>query len=51
MTGDQTYTAQFSQTLRSYTITWSIDGTDTTETLAYGATPSHADPTKAADAQ
>ena len=47
VTGDQTYTAQFSETLRSYTITWSIDGVDTTETLAYGATPSHADPTKA----
>ena len=50
VTGDATYTATYSSTVNEYTITWSIDGTDTTETLAYGATPSHADPTKASSA-
>ncbi len=51
VTGDATYTAQFSQTLNTYKITWVIDGESTTETYAYGATPTHADPTKEADAQ
>ena len=51
VTGDATYTAQFSETLNTYTITWVIDGVSTTETYAYGATPTHADPTKPADAQ
>ena len=48
---DITLTAQWK--LNSYTITWkNDDGTliDTT-TVEYGTTPTHADPTKAADAQ
>gem|GEM_PF-2496975 len=51
VTGDATYTAQFEQTVNSYTITWIIDGTTETETYEYGAMPAHADPTKAATAQ
>ncbi|MBR2061995.1 MAG: hypothetical protein IJ969_01630, partial [Anaerotignum sp.] len=31
--------------------TWVIDGVETKETYEYGATPSHADPVKEADAQ
>ncbi len=53
VTGAATYTATFSSTLRSYTITWNNDdGTliDTT-TVAYGTVPTHADPTKADDDQ
>ena len=50
---DETYTATYSETLRSYTITWK-DGNDTTlksESVAYGTTPSYtgATPTKAED--
>ncbi|MBQ9814930.1 MAG: InlB B-repeat-containing protein, partial [Lachnospiraceae bacterium] len=53
VTGDATYTAQFSQTLNSYTITWNVDGTETTETYDYGETPTYKGetPTKEADAQ
>ncbi len=51
VTGDATYTAQFSETVNKYTVTWVIDGAETTETYEYGATPSHEDPEKAADAQ
>ena len=54
-TADAIYTAQFTETLRSYTITW-LDGdgeTLKTETLAYGATPEYSGetPTKAATAE
>ncbi|MBQ3463696.1 MAG: InlB B-repeat-containing protein, partial [Clostridia bacterium] len=45
-----TYTAQFDRVKRKYTITWNIDGAETSEELEYGATPSHANPTKAEDA-
>ncbi|MBQ3520033.1 MAG: InlB B-repeat-containing protein, partial [Clostridia bacterium] len=51
VTGDATYTAQFTSTVNEYTITWVIDGVSTTETYEYGATPTHADPTKDADVQ
>ena len=51
VTGNATYTAQFSETVNTYTVTWIIDGNTETQTYAYGATPVHADPTKAADAQ
>ena len=51
VTGNATYTAQFSSTVNTYTVTWIIDGAETTETYEYGETPAHADPTKAADAQ
>ena len=46
---DVTYTAIFSNTVRSYTITWKDDSgkvIDTT-TVAYGEVPDHAAPTKA----
>lgn len=33
-------------TKNQYTVTWSIDGTNTDEEYYYGATPTHADPTK-----
>ena len=47
VTGDATYTAQFTETVRMYTITWIIDGKEETTDVAYGAMPTHADPTKA----
>ena len=54
VTGDKTYTAQFSRTAKKYTIKWDIDGngtTDDTTTYTYGETPSHANGVKPADAQ
>ena len=53
VTGDMTYTAQFTEKLRSYTITWQDDAGKTidTTTAAYGTVPTHADAAKAADAQ
>lgn len=51
VSGDATYTATFTATLKTYTITWVIDGTSETQTYEYGATPTHADPTKTGDAQ
>jgi len=55
VTGNATYTAQFSQTTNKYTITW-VDGngkTLKTDSVAYGSTPAYsgATPTKTADAQ
>ena len=38
--GDVTYTAQFASVLRSYTVTWIVDGATTTETYKYGEMPS-----------
>ena len=51
--GDVIYTATFSSTVNSYTITWKLDGeTVRTETLEYGAMPNYgADPTKESTAQ
>ena len=55
VTGNQTYTAQFSETLRSYTIQWSINGTiaETDENVEYGTMPQYngATPTKTSTAQ
>ena len=51
VTGNQTYTAQFSQTKNKYTVTWIIDGKTETQQYEYGATPTHADPTKQGNAQ
>jgi len=51
VTGNVTYTATYTSSLREYTITWKMDdGTviDTTS-VAYGNTPTHATPTKPAD--
>ncbi len=55
VTGNTTYTAQFSETVNKYTVTWK-NGDVTIETdteVPYGATPSYdgATPTKAATAQ
>ena len=54
VSGNVTYTAQFTESDRNYTVTWKdSDGTVLrTDTVAYGATPSYgSDPTKAATAQ
>ncbi|MBR5240144.1 MAG: hypothetical protein IKW04_06190, partial [Clostridia bacterium] len=52
VTGNATYTAQYNKTVNEYTVTWIVDGVTTTETYAYGATPSFKGTTdKAADAQ
>ena len=53
VTGDATYTATYTQTLRYYTVTWKDDNGSTlgSDTLPYGDTPLRADPTKAATAQ
>ena len=53
VTGDATYTATFSQTLRTYTVTWAnYDGTtlETDNNVPYGTAPSYdsADPTRPA---
>ena len=47
--GSAEYTATYTETLRSYTITWlDADGTSLgTTTVAYGATPSHSAPASA----
>lgn len=52
-TADATYTAAFTQTARTYTVTWSVNGTTTSETYAYGAAVAYegAAPEKAEDAQ
>ena len=53
VTGEATYQATFTPNLRSYTITW-LDENGTlidTTTVAYGDTPTHADPSKSEDAQ
>ncbi|MDY4622295.1 MAG: hypothetical protein SPC85_05115 [Eubacteriales bacterium] len=53
VTGDATYTAVFSASVNTYTITWVVEGVETPETYAYGETPVYpgGTPTKPADAQ
>ncbi|MDD7523010.1 MAG: hypothetical protein PUK13_02730, partial [Clostridiales bacterium] len=52
-TCDATYTAVFSASVNTYTITWVVEGVETPETYAYGETPVYPNgtPTKPADAQ
>ena len=42
---DTTITANFVQSLTTYTITWVVGDSSTTETYDYGATPTHENPT------
>ena len=53
VTGDATYKASFTKTLKSYTITWQDDTGKTIDTTAveYGEKPTHADVTKESDEQ
>ena len=53
ITGDIIYTASFTESLRYYTVTWkNDDGSEIdTTSVAFGTTPTHADPTKDATAQ
>lgn len=55
VTGEAIYTAKFTESVRSYTVTWkNADGTVLkTDTVKYGSTPSYSGstPTKAATAQ
>ena len=48
LTGNKTFYAVFTESVRNYTVAWNIDGTATEEQLAYGATPAYkgATPTK-----
>ncbi|MBR3059205.1 MAG: InlB B-repeat-containing protein [Oscillospiraceae bacterium] len=46
VTGDATYTAEFSSEPRSYTVTWVIDGESTEESCEYGVRPTHEIPEK-----
>lgn len=48
-----TYVAQYSSSVNHYTVTWNIDGNITTETYAYGQTPTYKNgtPTKQSDQQ
>ncbi|MBQ3673523.1 MAG: DUF4832 domain-containing protein, partial [Paludibacteraceae bacterium] len=52
-TEDAIYTATYTATTNSYTITWKNDDGSTIDqtTVLYGGTPTHADASKAADAQ
>ena len=40
--GDQTYVATFTSKLREYTVTWIVDGVETSEQYQYGTTPVYA---------
>ena len=48
VTTNATWDAVFTESVRKYTITWTMDDDSVidTTTVAYGATPTHADPTK-----
>ncbi|MBQ9727419.1 MAG: hypothetical protein IJV65_07930 [Kiritimatiellae bacterium] len=53
VTTNATWDAVFTESAREYTITWTMDDDSVidTTTVAYGATPTHADPTKASTAE
>ena len=40
VTGNATYTAKYTESVRKYTITWIVNGKETTEEYEYNATPS-----------
>ncbi|MGI6493820.1 MAG: MBG domain-containing protein [Candidatus Methanomethylophilaceae archaeon] len=42
VTGHQTYAAVFTSAVNQYTITWDVDGTQTTQSCDYGSTPAFA---------
>ena len=44
LTENTSVTANFDRTVNTYTITWSVSGSTTSETLSYGAMPEHEDP-------
>ena len=46
VTADVTYTAEFEESPRDYTVTWVIDGESEDSTWGYGETPSHEIPEK-----
>ena len=46
VTGDVTYTAQYNATVNKYTITWNVDGVETSEEVEYGLIPTHENPEK-----
>ena len=41
LTEDKTFFAVFTEGVRSYVVTWNVDGTTTEETLAYGTAPEY----------
>ena len=41
VTGEETYTAQFDEVKRSYTITFIVDGAETSSSVEYGETPAY----------
>ena len=41
LTENKTFYAVFTESVRSYTVTWNIDGVTTEETVAYGVTPEY----------
>ncbi len=52
VTGDVTYTATYTSTVNEYTITWIVEGVETTQDVPYGETPSYGStPVKAENAQ
>ena len=46
VTANRSVYARYSSTVNKYTVTWSIDGVETTEQVAYGTVPTHSEPTK-----
>jgi hypothetical protein len=52
VTGNVTYYAVFTQTVRTYTVTWNVNGSTTTSSVGYGTVPSYSGmPTKASTDQ
>ena len=52
VTQNETYTAQFEESINEYEVTWVVDGVETKETYMYGDIPSYdGTPTKEGDAQ